>query len=284
MAKRRSRLWERIEIRRRKGQTAAEIARYVHNSCGSCWSRKYSWTPLECEELEKLDLEAAERRAKKAAKAARAAAEEDARRTERLSSRPPDPPNLGRSGLSPAEVREILGCTEVELDRWAADGRLGPDGTKFYHKMGGAKSLWGRAWRFETVDNAKAHLDDWRARDIAEMVRWVSEAALFGLVHTRFPDAVRCWSPDWLGRQSVDIYVPSINAAFEYQGEQHYKPISIFGGEKGFWVTLDRDARKRNLLALHGVRLVEWRFDSPITEVGLDRVLASLKNGTTLCE
>ena len=226
--------------------------------------------------MERLDRAAEVRKAEKTKKAADAA-EAAARQTAAWrASLPPRPPNMGRKGLSPTAVRDALACSVAELDRWAEDGRLPPDGERLYIGVGPrGGNKWGRAWLSETVHNAKACVDQWRARDSAEMVRrWGSEASLFDLVRSRFPDAVSQWSPDWLGRQAVDIYVPSINVAFEYQGEQHYKPVSLFGSEEGFRATQARDARKRECLARWGVALVEWRFDTPIVDRELDRVLA----------
>lgn len=60
-----------------------------------------------------------------------------------------------------------------------------------------------------------------RARGIPEIgLGWASEAALFVLVRLRFPDAVHQWRPLFLSQQSIDIYVPSLNLAIEYQGQQ----------------------------------------------------------------
>lgn len=104
-----------------------------------------------------------------------------------------------------------------------------------------------------------------RARSIAEIGRgWASETALVDLVRSIYPSAVHQWRPAFLGLQSVDIYVPSLNLAIEYQGEQHYRAISRFGGEEGFEATQSRDDRKRALLASNGVRLLEWRYDRPL--------------------
>ena len=94
---------------------------------------------------------------------------------------------------------------------------------------------------------------------------WVSEAALFDLVRERCPDAVHQWRPPFLGLQSIDIYVPSVNLAIEYQGQQHYEAVDLFGGKEGLAATQTRDARKRAILARCGVRLHEWRFDVPVT-------------------
>lgn len=104
-----------------------------------------------------------------------------------------------------------------------------------------------------------------RARAIAEIGRgWASETALVDLVRSIYPAAVHQWRPAFLGMQSVDIYVPSLNLAIEYQGEQHYRAISRFGGEEGFEATRSHDERKRRLLASNGVRLLEWRYDRPL--------------------
>jgi len=117
-----------------------------------------------------------------------------------------------------------------------------------------------------------------RARAIPEIGRkWRSQSALFDLVQARFPDAVFQWSPPWLGRQRVDIYVPSLELALEYQGEQHYRPISFFGGEAGLAATQIRDAQKRQSLERRGIRLAEWSFDRPITEQALTQLLGALE-------
>ncbi len=108
--------------------------------------------------------------------------------------------------------------------------------------------------------------------------RWPAQSALFDLVVSRFPNAVPQWSPSWLGRQSVDIFVPNLNLAIEYQGPQHYRPIEFFGGEEAFKATRARDSQKASRLARHGVILFEWRFDRPITNDELSCVLAEMGN------
>ncbi|WP_411839877.1 hypothetical protein [Paracoccus sp. ME4] len=105
---------------------------------------------------------------------------------------------------------------------------------------------------------------------------WVSELALLDLIRTMWPGAVHQWRPFFLGRQSIDIHVPELNLAVEYQGQQHYQPVELFGGEEGFANTLARDERKRRILASKGVRLLEWRHDVAITREALVRALADL--------
>ena len=46
-----------------------------------------------------------------------------------------------------------------------------------------------------------------------------------------FPDTIRQFSPKWIGKFQIDIYIPSLKIAVEYNGIQHYKAIEKFGGE-----------------------------------------------------
>ena len=115
-----------------------------------------------------------------------------------------------------------------------------------------------------------------RARGISEIGRgWVSEVALYDLVKSRYPDAVHQWRPSFLGLQSVDIYLPSEKIAIEYQGQQHFEAVELFGGQDGLVATQERDALKRAALEANGVRLVEWRYDRPVTAESVDEMLST---------
>lgn len=56
-----------------------------------------------------------------------------------------------------------------------------------------------------------------------------------------------------------------MRVAFEYQGEQHYEPIEIYGGEQGLLSRQRQDQRKRELCAANGVVLIEWKYSKPIS-------------------
>ena len=43
---------------------------------------------------------------------------------------------------------------------------------------------------------------------------------------------------------SFDIYLPKYNVAIEYDGEQHFYPCDLFGGDIGFARTKERDRIK----------------------------------------
>ena len=70
-------------------------------------------------------------------------------------------------------------------------------------------------------------------------------------------DIIRNWHPDWLEGLELDVYLPGRKLAFEYQGEQHYRPVAHWGGEENLAAQKERDEKKRRLCQENGVRLVE---------------------------
>ncbi|CAO1296052.1 unnamed protein product [Diamesa hyperborea] len=104
-------------------------------------------------------------------------------------------------------------------------------------------------------------------KSLLGLSRWVNEDALYRIVKDLFPDKLvfREASPKWLERMRFDIFIPELNLAIEYQGQQHYQPVSVFGGIEGHTRTLERDALKKKLCEKHGINLMEVRYDSSIS-------------------
>lgn len=73
--------------------------------------------------------------------------------------------------------------------------------------------------------------------------------------------------PDWLGRQHLDIWIPELMVAVEYQGAQHDRPIEFFGGQDAHTKGKKRDARKVERCIEAGVRLIEVRPNYNIDQV-----------------
>lgn len=98
---------------------------------------------------------------------------------------------------------------------------------------------------------------------------WVSETKLFYAIKSALPDlkVVQHGRPKWLGRQHLDIFLPELAVAIEYQGSQHDTPVAFFGGEKAFLETQKRDKRKLNLCQRHGVRLIYAREGYDLSEL-----------------
>lgn len=104
-------------------------------------------------------------------------------------------------------------------------------------------------------------------------VKWKSEYELYKMVKRKYPDAIYQYRKNWLGMQSLDVYIPSLKIAIEYQGEQHYRAISLFGGEEGFKYRKVLDEKKRKLCKENDVWLIEWKYDEKISTVLLNKKL-----------
>ena len=65
----------------------------------------------------------------------------------------------------------------------------------------------------------------------------------------------------------ADIYFPKYNLVVEYHGQQHFIfPNFFHKTKKDFDDAVDRDLLKKKLLLNHNIKLIEWRFDEPLTE------------------
>lgn len=157
------RIRSRIEQKRRAGATAADIGKYARQNIGQ-FNLPVENLGLTEEELRTTRPTFPEMVAKER-KAAKASALHAARAQNRSATDFPKKSSL-RGGLGPTAVIAALGCTKTELNRWSSDGRLPPDGEKFYHGVGprgGAR--WGRAWLPEKIETAKNRVEEWRRID-----------------------------------------------------------------------------------------------------------------------
>ena len=90
-----------------------------------------------------------------------------------------------------------------------------------------------------------------------------SQYKLYSRLCNEFPDLeiLYEYSPDWLGKQRFDIYIPKYNIAIEYNGEQHYKPIARFGGVLGYNKTVERDSYKLEKCKANNCKLYDYKND-----------------------
>ena len=127
-----------------------------------------------------------------------------------------------------------------------------------------------------------------KVRDLLGIPRinegWISEVELLNIVKEVLSnkEIIHQASPEWLGKQRFDIFIPELKIAIEYQGQQHYKSIPLFGGEEGFLKTLERDKLKAKLCAENGVRLIYFRYDENINRSLVEtRIKKLLTENTT---
>lgn len=78
---------------------------------------------------------------------------------------------------------------------------------------------------------------------------------------------------------SYDFYLPNYNLLIEYQGEQHYEPVELFGGEDMLVKQQERDKIKRQYAKNNKYYLLEipyWSFQD--VDTILDDTLNNIKN------
>jgi hypothetical protein len=98
---------------------------------------------------------------------------------------------------------------------------------------------------------------------------WVSETMLYQIVRHLYPDTpvLRRQHPPWLNGLELDVYLPDLSLAFEYQGQQHYHPVKVWGGAEALRDLQARDAHKAALCAQQGVTLVTIEYTEPLSEI-----------------
>lgn len=67
------------------------------------------------------------------------------------------------------------------------------------------------------------------------------------------------------GKLSYDFYLPNEKILIEFQGKQHYKPVSAYGGEEQFNIQQEHDRRKRQYAKDNNIKLLEiayWDFEN----------------------
>lgn len=79
-----------------------------------------------------------------------------------------------------------------------------------------------------------------------------AEQAIYYYVKKQFPDAINRYKPDFLGKMELDIYIPSIQWAIEYDGRAWHTAK-----------TREREIKKYKLCKEHGIRLYRIK-ESPI--------------------
>ena len=111
------------------------------------------------------------------------------------------------------------------------------------------------------------------------------ENELFRLVKVVYKnkDIKRNVRPTWLEGLELDIYIPELKLAFEYQGQQHRYPVEVFGGESKFIRQQINDAKKKSICKKKGIKLIEYWFDEDLNLEELKKKLNDFRRETTTC-
>jgi len=122
-----------------------------------------------------------------------------------------------------------------------------------------------RAQRALSTEIENSVREEFGFRKVGE--QWTSETLLFQIVSNLLPDRniLRHHRPPWLGGLELDIYIPSIQLAIEYQGQQHFHAIPAWGGEDALRHLQERDNRKAELCKASRVKLLTIDYTEPLT-------------------
>lgn len=94
-----------------------------------------------------------------------------------------------------------------------------------------------------------------------------AEQAVFFYIKQLYPDAISRHKSDYLGKFELDVYIPSIKYAIEYDGEAWHKQNKI-----------EREKRKYQICKEHGITLIRMREQMPESgEEVADRIVG-MKN------
>jgi len=110
---------------------------------------------------------------------------------------------------------------------------------------------------------------------------WKNETALYNftvqLLSKLNISVLHHHRPSWLKPQELDIYfeIGDMKVGIEYQGIQHYQPVTIFGGKEGFMRTKERDDKKKGLCLKHDVHLIHYKYSEDVTEANVRKKLSS---------
>lgn len=74
-----------------------------------------------------------------------------------------------------------------------------------------------------------------------------------------------------------DFYLPKYNVCIEYDGIQHFKPVSIFGGKEALAITKVRDSVKNNYCIGNSISL--YRIPYTVTPSHIGEVLNDILSG-----
>lgn len=98
--------------------------------------------------------------------------------------------------------------------------------------------------------------------------RWINETLVFNYISILFPTYTveREASPSWISQQRLDVYIPELQLAIEYQGEQHYKAVELFGGKEGLKKTKERDQDKLSKCRSNNIDLVYFSYKDNLSE------------------
>lgn len=77
----------------------------------------------------------------------------------------------------------------------------------------------------------------------------------------------------------MDIYIEELKLGIEYQGIQHFDPISCWGGEESLEKLQIRDNKKQKLALLNNIPLVYFTHEEHLNDaIVMQKIKPYIKN------
>ena len=83
----------------------------------------------------------------------------------------------------------------------------------------------------------------------------------------KFDDCRNVFNKKVCRKLPFDFYIPLLNCLIEYDGEQHFRPVSKFGGEEGFKKLRQRDELKNQYCEEKGIKLIRIPYTMKMKDV-----------------
>lgn len=97
-----------------------------------------------------------------------------------------------------------------------------------------------------------------------------SEKFVLKSLREKYGEVSYQYTEPWLQSKTsfsyIDFYIPRYNIGIEYQGRQHFGPISHFGGEESYQKQSGRDLSKYERSKEHGIQIFYISFEKKIPE------------------
>lgn len=161
-----------------------------------------------------------------------------------------------------------------KLTKWLFSSRTPP--IKYWREFSGRahsssfppESEWKKVWREYKKLYSCGKAKDFQAAEVYFRVEWkkTMDKNTTSALENKWLKNIKKLFPKFKILEHIklpetgmhlDIFCPQAMVAFEIQGEQHWQPVEKFGGVVSFAKRQERDARKRNLCARLGIKLIE---------------------------
>lgn len=132
-------------------------------------------------------------------------------------------------------------------------------------------------------ENDDSHFD-FKLHTNRNAMKWKTEFEIYNIIKKTYKEALYQERVLLYDRYNCshtfvfDVYLPKHKIAIEYQGEQHFKPVDLFGGEEGFKKTKIRDQIKKDVAEYNKINMLYINYFDDLSEINiLEQIKSKIK-------